>query len=63
MIAAIHMGGVLGLVLTSQQHSRLSRNPAKGLTGGINDIPFAVDLTSFSHVSGHHKYLLFLVLF
>ena len=49
MVAAIHMGSEGGLVLAPQQHSGLSGYTAQGLAGGVDDIPFAVNLTGFRH--------------
>ena len=47
MITAIHMGGVLGLVLAAQQDGGLCRDPSERLSGGVDDIPLPVNLTGF----------------
>ena len=51
MIAAVHMGGKGGLVLASEQHGGLSGHTAKGLSGGVDHIPAALDLSGLRHRS------------
>ena len=61
VVAAVNMGSKGGLVLAAEQHSSLSCHTAQGLTGSIDHIPLAVNLTSFGHISGHSVYLLLVV--
>ena len=53
MIAAVHMGGVGGLMLAAEKGGGLGRYTAKGLSGGVKYIPLAVDLAAFGHISRH----------
>ena len=55
MVAAVHMGGKDGLVLTPEQNGGLGSHAAQGLAGGVNDVPFAVNLTGFRH-RGRHSF-------
>ena len=52
-IAAVSMGGVLGLVLATQQDSGSGGSLAQGLAGGIEDIPLALDAALFCHERRH----------
>ena len=53
MVAAVHMGSEGDLVLAPQEHGSLSGYTAQRLARGVDDIPFAVDLTGFRHCGRH----------
>ena len=43
MIAGVQKGGVGGLVLAHQDHSRGAGDPAENLVGGVDNVPLAHD--------------------
>ena len=59
MIAAVHVGGVGDLVLAAQQGGDSSSGTAQGLAGSIDDIPFTLNRSGFSHSSAHVLFLRF----
>ena len=52
-IAAVSVGGELGLVLAAQQLSSLGSGLAQRLVSSIQDVPLTLDVSLVSHKSGH----------
>ena len=55
VITAVNVGCKGYLVLASEQDSGLSRYLTEGLAGSVDDIPLALDLAFFCHISGHNS--------
>ena len=52
VVTSVNMGGVLNLVLALQQGSGSGSHAAQGLTGGVQDVPFAFNGLVLGHESG-----------
>ena len=56
-VAAVGVGGVLGLVLTTQQGSGGGSGLAQRLAGSIENVPLALDVTLVCHKGRHIGFL------
>ena len=52
-IAAVDVGGEIGLVLAAQQLGGGDSGAAQGLTGCVENVPFSLDGLLLGHSSGH----------
>ena len=52
-VAAVSVGGELGLMLAAQQGSGGGSGLAQGLVRSVQDIPLTLDVTLVGHKSGH----------
>ena len=57
VVTAVNVRGKGGLVLAAEKNCGLCCNAAERLACSVNYIPFAVNLTSLGHISGHSVYL------
>lgn len=57
-IAAVHVGGIIDLLLAAQQNSSLSSDVAQRLAGSVEQIPLALDFSGLYESSAHIYFLL-----
>ena len=57
-IAAVHVGGVIDLLLAAQQNSGFSSDVAQALAGSVEQIPLALDFSGLYESSAHIYFLL-----
>ena len=54
VIATVNVRSELGLTLTAEKIGNHSCSSSEGLTGGVDYIPLALNLSGFCHKSGHN---------